>query len=428
MVDSPVASPVADRAMVAVDALQMARFVDALSRRNVPVHQRPYYQVWVRRWSSASSRANHALSSEEFASILEREGKSDWQSHQACQAIGLWQELTVAGDLPKPVETRDAGWNDILDGMRSHLMAKRYSPSSVKAYLEWSRRLAGFEPVPPTDSVKASRMVQDYLDHLVLVRKLSPASIAQARNALAWLVGKELGFRMVLEDRGQAHHSKRLPSVLSPETVRSILEHCREPWDLFFGLQYGCGLRLGELLDLRVRDVDPARQILTVRSGKGDKDRQLPLPRSLQTRMASHLEARRRLWAEDLAKGWAKVDLPYAMSRMLAGAETSWDWQHLFGSARPLRHPETNELRRWRPMETPVREALRDAAKKAGVQGRIHPHLLRHCYATHLIERGVPLVQVQEHMGHSRIETTMIYLHVRAPVDAQLSPLDRMDR
>lgn len=206
--------------------------------------------------------------------------------------------------------------------------------------------------------------------------------------------------------------------------MRSILEACTPPWDLLFGLQYGCGFRLAELLELRVQDLDLLRHVVTVRSGKGDKDRQIPLPESLLPRLEGHLVERRMLWESDLVQGWAKVDLPHGMARKFPKDETSFAWQHVFGAPRPLRHPQTGERRRWHPMERLVRDALHRFATEAGVTGRVHPHLLRHCFATHLVEAGVTLPQVQELMGHARLETTMVYLHVRSGVGTVRSPLD----
>jgi integron integrase len=308
--------------------------------------------------------------------------------------------------------------------MGSRLRTQRYSPRTIESYLDWGRRFADHVPEVPRDGVQASQAVQDFLRHLALARNLSPASIAQARNALAMLFTRILSMELVLEERGDAHRGRRLPSVIAPAEVRRLLQHCQAPWDLFFAIQYGCGLRLGELLEMRIGDIDLHRGLLTVRRGKGDKDRQIPFPRSLFARLQDHLQERHDLWNDDFRKGFAKVDLPFALQRKFPNADTSWEWQHLFGSSRPLRHEASGELRRWHPMETLVRAALRKAALQASHLARVHPHLLRHCYATHLLEAGTSLREIQELMGHSRIETTMVYLHVRSPTSAASSPLD----
>ncbi len=308
--------------------------------------------------------------------------------------------------------------------MVTRLQTQRYSPRTIERYFEWGRRFAEHTPEVPADGATASLTVQNFLRHLALARNLSPASIAQARNALAMVFTRILSMELVLEERGDAHRGRRLPSVIAPAEVRRLLRHCTAPWDLFFSIQYGCGLRLGELLEMRIGDIDLQRGLLTVRRGKGDKDRQVPFPHSLVGRLQEHLEERHELWKSDLHQGCAKVDLPFALQRKFPTADTSWEWQHVFGSSRPLRHESSGELRRWHPMETLVRAALRKAAFQAGHHARVHPHLLRHCYATHLLESGTSLREIQELMGHARIETTMVYLHVRSPAAAARSPLD----
>jgi integrase len=421
-------SPIDGGPLVAGESDLWALFGLELERVQVPAHHRPHFRRWVEIWLQSFPTSREGLEVQDFAKRLESEGKPEWQCRQAYQALKIWVRLDPSTIVAKPEKEADTGaenWATVLKRMESNLRAKRYSPHTVKVYIDWSKRLARGKESPPRDSRQASSMVQGFLEHLALVENLAPATIAQAPNALAWLVRKELGFDLELLEKGGAHQSKRLPSVIAPDAVRSILDCCPAPWDLFFGLQYGCGFRLAELLDLRIQDIELERGVVVVRSGKGDKDRILPLPKSLRLRLDRHLEQRRLLWIDDLKEGLTKVDLPFGLGRKWPGAETSWEWQHVFGSTRPLQYPGSIEMRRWRPLEKMVRKALRDAAVAAGIPGRIHPHLLRHCYATHLVELGVPLSEIQELMGHARLETTMIYLHVRSPIETRISPLDR---
>lgn len=421
-------SPIDGWPLVGPTSGMWVRFEVALDQAKIQAHHRPHFRRWVEEWLQSTTTSRAGLEAADFAKQLEVEGKPDWQCRQAFHAVRMWLSLEPPpNDLPPPeAEVEPSGWHAVLRRMEDNLTAKRYSPRTVKVYLDWAKRLARDHENPPTDSKEASSLVQGFLEHLALVDNLSPASIDQARNALAWLVRKELGFELELLAKGGSHHSKRLPTVIAPHGVKSILDCSPDPWDLFFGLQYGCGFRLGELLEMRVQDIEIERGVIVVRSGKGDKDRVLPLPRALRERLEKHLAKRRLLWVEDLARGWAKVDLPYALAKKWPGTETSWEWQHVFGATRPLRYPGSLELRRWHPMETVVRDALRKAAADAGIAGRIHPHLLRHCYATHLVEMGVPLSEIKELMGHARLETTMIYLHVRSPMEMRMSPLDRL--
>jgi len=389
-----------------------------MAQASVPVHHRGYYLRWVERWQQSGIVGSPTIeAAQAFSGHLEREGVPEWQCRQAFQAVRLWCSIQVVST------SSGKEWKDLLKEFELKLEAQHYSPRTVASYVDWARRLSECNPNVPATGEEASQQVQALLNSLVHERNLAPASLSLARNALAWLVKRVMGFELELGDKGNAHHGRRLPTVLSAETVRKLLDACKEPWDLFFSLQYGCGLRLGELLELRVRDVDRERGVLAVRSGKGDKDRQLPLPASLHERIDQHLAKRQLQWKQDLEKGCARVDLPHALGRKLAGSDTAWEWQHVFGSTRPLRH-ESGEMRRWRPLEAVVRAALKEAATAAGFTGRVHPHLLRHCYATHLLEAGVQLREIQDLLGHSRIETTMIYLHVRSPGPASRSPLD----
>jgi integron integrase len=336
---------------------------------------------------------------------------------------GVRVESTSSTDVAPPPRR---SWSDVLERMGERMQAQGYSPRTRASYLDWVRRLSLAFPDVPLDKEAASKQVQRFLHQMAVGKNLSPASLAQARNALAWLVRRELGLDLELEKKGEAHRGKRLPQVISPEQVRVLLKACPPPWDLFFSLQYGCGLRLAEILDLRIQEVDFSREVVTVRHGKGDKDRLVPLPKALRAPLKEHLEKRRRQWEQDHAAGLDVVDLPNALARKLVGAERSWEWQHVFGNIRPLRHPDSGELRRFRPLENTVREALHDAAKSAGIEGRVHPHLLRHCYATHLLEAGTSLRNIQELMGHARLETTMVYMHVRTGATVPASPLDRL--
>lgn len=421
-------SPFADGVLIAYEDVGWTRFDEALAQSNVSWNHRVHYRRWVESYLRLGLECREGDESTAYSKQLEREGKPDWQCRQAFHAVQLWFRLE-RGATPAPVQpdaVETTTWDEVIANMAVNLRAKRYSRYTISAYVDWAKRFGRIHPRVPTESDEVSQRAQAFLDELTLSLNLSPASVSQARNALAWLVKRELGLEMTLADKGASHHSKRLPTVYSPATIRSILDKAQRPWDLFFGMQYGCGFRLRELLEMRVQDIDLSRMVVVVRSGKGDKDRLLPFPHSLKERLVEHLRERKRLWIDDLPKGYAKVDLPFAMARKIHGIDTSWDWQHVFGATRPLRHPESGDLRRWRPMEPVVRRVLRELAERAGVTGRIHPHLLRHCYATHLIELGVPLADLQNLMGHARMETTMIYLHIRSPIEVRISPLDRL--
>lgn len=405
-------------------AVNLARYREALVREGVPFRYHEYYERWVENWLSSDLCAHPTEEpAKVFASWLERQNFPDWQCRQAFQAVRIWASEMAS---PKnPISLRS--WESVLDRFRQSLTEQQYSIRTIDSYLDWGRRFASRNGFVPTTGEEASKQAQEFLGSLVHDRNLAPASIALARNALAWLIKRVLILDLTLEDKGGAHHGRRLPKILAPSTVRNLISSCQDPWDLFFGLQYGCGLRLAELLELRIQEIDLSRFTLLVRSGKGDKDRQVPLPPSLKERIEVHLARRRSQWESDVRNGHSRVELPWALGKKLTSADTSWEWQHVFGSHRPLRHPETGELRRWHPMPDLVRNALRIAAAAAGIEGRVHPHLLRHCYATHLLEAGVPIRDIQDLMGHARLETTMVYMHVRSPIPGHQS-VDLLNR
>lgn len=400
------------------------RFQLILTEAGVPYLQRVHYRRWVARWlAELEGQVPPRHAPKRFAEGLASADVPEWQCRQAMRAIECWMEAQD-GILGEGGGVRlEMDWGLVLEELEAKLRVQQYSAKTIAAYVEWTRRLSLFVPDVPRDGDGISKAVQGFLRKLALVDNLSQATVAQARNALAWMVRNILLLPLVLEARGGAHRAKRIPHVMADVKVRKLLENCTSPWDLLFGLQYGCGLRLKELLELRVQDVDLERGILTVRHGKGDRDRQGVIPRVLRGRLEEHLDARRALWESDLREGFAKVDLPTPSGRV-PKVSIDWEWQHLFGASQPLRHPVTGELRRWRPMETLVRQKLREAAARAGIVGRVHPHLLRHCFATHLLEAGVPIQQIQEQLGHANLQTTMIYLHVRSPVEYAKSPLD----
>jgi integron integrase len=412
-----------------LDILQVQCFCDELAHRGVRPDLVGYYVRWVRTWQEDALELPPAKSpASAFASSLAHRGLPDWQCRQAFQAVIIWSELFLGEVAPPstPAPHQPPYWDPILASMRRRLQETNYSPRTVVVYLDWARRFADFSPEVPTNTNALSIRLDAFLGRLATGRNLSPASVAQARNALAYMAKKVMFLPFELASKGSAHHSKRLPQVISPQQVGTLLDHCAGSWNLMYRLQYGCGLRLAELLDLRVQDLDLERSILLVRKGKGDKDRRLPVPQSLRKDLQVHLHTRKELWQHDLQDNCATVDLPYALARKFPKLASSLEWQYLFPSPKPLHHPTSSRLVRWHPLEGTARAALRRAAESAGIDGRVHPHLLRHCYATHLLESGMPLREIQDLLGHARIETTMVYLHVRASLPQLRSPLDSL--
>jgi integron integrase len=229
-----------------------------------------------------------------------------------------------------------------------------------------------------------------------------------------------------LENVTQARVPRRMPVVLTRGEVERVLGCLRSPMhQLIGGLLYGSGLRLLEALRLRVKDVDLARNQLLVRQGKGFKDRMTMIPQSLVRPLEAHLGTVRALHRADLAAGFGETYLPFALGRKYRHAGREWGWQFVFPAAQRAIDPRSGAMRRHHVHEQSFQRAFKQALRDAKVIKPATPHTLRHSFATHLLESGCDIRTVQELLGHSSVQTTMIYTHVlnRGPLGVR-SPLD----
>lgn len=266
-----------------------------------------------------------------------------------------------------------------------------------------------------------------FLTHLAVDRECSPSTCKQALCALLFLYREVLGVNLPWLDRLQHPRGHpRLPSVLSADEVRRVLAHTSGLPGLILRLQYGTGLRLMEALRLRVKDVDIGRRVLTVREGKGGKDRTTMIPESLVQPLQHQLAERRRLHDIDLAAGMADVELPHALAVKLPRAGQQFGWQFLSPSPGYAACPRTGVIRRHHLHQVNVQRAMRRAVEAAGITKRATVHTLRHSFATHLLESGADIRTVQELLGHSDVSTTQIYTHVMQRGHGTISPLDRI--
>jgi integron integrase len=196
---------------------------------------------------------------------------------------------------------------------------------------------------------------------------------------------------------------------------------------LIVSLLYGAGLRLQECLELRVKDVDFARNQIVVRRGKGQKDRRTMLPVSVKEGLTAHLHEVRAQHTRDLATGGGRVVLPDALARKYPNAPTDWQWQFVFPAARICRDERWGPPSRFHIHESAVQKAVAEAARTAGITKRVGCHTFRHSFATHLLDDGYDIRTVQELLGHADVSTTMVYTHVlnRGALGVR-SPADRL--
>lgn len=295
------------------------------------------------------------------------------------------------------------------------------------AYVGWIRRFIHYHDVRHPDEMGATEVVE-FLTHLAVERRVAASTQNQALSAIVFLYREVLGRELVgLDSAVRARTSRRLPVVLTREEVRSVLAELEGDYALIGGLLYGAGLRLLECLRLRVKDLDPARHQITVREGKGDRDRATLFPSSIEEPIARHLERVQRVYDLDRECGIAGVELPTAMGRKLPRAGTDWRWQWVFPAAQLSTDPRTRLVRRHHLHETGTQRAVRRAVVRARIPKRVSPHTFRHSFATHLLEDGSDIRTVQSLLGHKDVRTTMVYTHVldRGPMGVR-SPIDRL--
>ena len=270
--------------------------------------------------------------------------------------------------------------------------------------------------------------IQAFLSWLATERGVSASTQNQAKAALLFLYEKVLAVPLPwLKDVVQAKTPQRLPVVLTPVEVHRLLVRMEGTPALVAQLLYGTGMRLMEGLRLRVKDVDFERREIVVREGKGAKDRVTMLPDRLVDPLRHHMTRVREIHERDLQEGYGAVLLPDAMEAKAPKVARAWAWQWVFPSSQRSTDPRTGEVRRHHLYAETVQRAVREAARAVDLAKPVSPHVLRHSFATHLIQAGYDIRTVQELLGHKDVETTMIYTHVlNRGGHGVMSPLDQM--
>lgn len=335
--------------------------------------------------------------------------------------------------LEKPNATTSRTLSDtqqkprLLEQMRAAIRTKHYSLATEKNYLQWAKRFILFHGKRHPADMGAPE-VETFLSALATERNVSASTQNQAMHAILFLYRDVLHVDLPwLDGITRAKAPKRLPSVLTQQEIAALLAHVSGTNGLIIKLLYGTGMRIKECLRLRIKDVDLARRIITIREGKGNKDRVTMLPASLVEDLIQHIDERRRWHNIDLSTGHADVELPDAIARKYPRAGAEWAWQYVFAAPGYSADPRSGVVRRHHWSERNIQRAVKAAAQAARIHKLVHPHTLRHSFATHLLETGSDIRTVQELLGHSDVSTTMIYTHViNKGACGATSPLDRI--
>jgi integron integrase len=325
----------------------------------------------------------------------------------------------TASPAPSPPAPR------LLDRVRWHLRVKHYSLRTEQAYIDWIRRYILFHKKRHPDEMGENEIAA-FLTHLAVEKQVAASTQNQALSALLFLYQQVFERKLdFLDNVERVKRPPKVPVVFTRAEARATLAQLEGDYRVMGELLYGAGLRLMELLRLRVKDIDFGYNQIIVRESKGMRERRTVLPARLKPGLQLHLERVRQLHRQDLARGGGAVYLPFALARKYRHASRDWRWQYVFPAPKLSTDPRGGGLRRHHVGEKNLQNAVKIAIRRAELSKAASCHTFRHSFATHLLERGTDIRTVQELLGHKDISTTMIYTHVlNKPGLGILSPLD----
>ena len=328
---------------------------------------------------------------------------------------------------PSRKDTSSTRGIKLLDQMREALRTQHYSFRTEKTYVDWCRRFILFHDRRHPKGMGVAE-VEAFITYLATQRKVAASTQNQALSAIIFLYKEVLNQPLDPIEAVRARKPKRLPTVLNKKEVITVINAMSGTPQLMAKLLYGSGLRVSECTRLRIKDIDFTQQSLTIRDGKGEKDRITMLPESLLIPLEEHLRRVKQIHQKDLKDGFGSVYLPSALEKKYPNANREWAWQYVFPGKSISPDPRTGVQRRHHISDSSLQKAVRTAANLAGITNKpVSCHTFRHSFATHLLQNGYDIRTVQELLGHKDVKTTMIYTHVLQKGGlAVRSPLDEI--
>ena len=452
-------------------------FYSILLKNNIPQNQHHYYVKWIENFllffQTLNASTNDSLSIlvssieakhiNHFLQDIDRNIElTPWQFRQLLHALKLflislnqlswakqfdWDYWQIASQkLPDNHPTVARDYSDVsekpsdqlnteeslsnpshsllLEKLVFSLRSGNYAIRTEQTYADWVKRFLLFHPTINTKDLNDGHATQ-YLNHLAVKRRVASNTQSVALNSLSFLFKKVLNKPLDVKGFKLANRPRKLPVVLTTNEIRDLLSKMHGLYGLLAGLQYGTGMRLMEVIRLRVQDIDVGYQQIVIRNAKGNKDRLVPLPQCYQAQLLDQIELVSIQHKLDLQNNHGEVYLPDALNRKFPNAAKELRWQYLFPASRISSDPRSGAVRRHHIHETSLQKKIKQAATDANLIKRVSSHTLRHSFATHLLENGYDIRTVQELLGHSDVSTTMIYTHVlNKPGIAVRSPAD----
>ena len=303
---------------------------------------------------------------------------------------------------------------------------RHYSRRTEEAYRFWIRKYIHFHLLKHPRDVGIEG-IASFINFMAVERHVAASTQTQALNALMFLYRDVLGIEVThIEGLKRVQHISRIPVVLTVDEVRAVFSHMSGTTRLIAELIYGAGLRVTEAMTLRIKDLDFRAGMISVRCGKGCKDRTSILPVRLASSLQQHLLRVISLYKHDALHGRGFAPLPGALDRKYPNSARSVGWQFVFPSSVVRACPETGKILRWHASDSTVQRAFKTALAQAKIHKHASVHTLRHSFATHLLANGTDIRTIQLLLGHTNLNTTMIYTHVHQTAKSTVSPLDRL--